>query len=80
MALRAFETVVRMPGRDGRPTAVGGMLLPPGPADPALAAEIVAASDARDARPLDIVEAEVFRRSGGGQEPPADDVKGPALR
>jgi hypothetical protein len=80
VALRAFETVVRMPGRDGRPTAVGGMLLPPGPGDPALAAEIIAASDARDARPLDIVEAEVFRRSGGESEPTAPEVKGPAQR
>jgi hypothetical protein len=80
VSLRAFETVVRMPGRDGRPTAVGGMLLPPGPGDPALAAEIIATSDARDARPADIVEAEVFRRSGGDPEPPSGDVKGPAQR
>jgi energy-coupling factor transporter ATP-binding protein EcfA2 len=80
LALRAFETVVRMPGRDGRPTAVGGILLPPGPGDPARAAEVIAASDARDARPADIVAAEVFRRSGGESKPPARDVKGPAQR
>jgi energy-coupling factor transporter ATP-binding protein EcfA2 len=79
-SLRAFETVVRMPGRDGRPTAVGGILLPPGSGDPRLAAEIIAASDARDARPPDIIAAEVFRRSGGESQPPARDVKGPAQR
>jgi energy-coupling factor transporter ATP-binding protein EcfA2 len=80
LALRAFETVVRMPGRDGRPTAVGGILLPPGQGDPARAAEVIAASDDRDSRPADIVAAEVFRRSGGESEPPARDVKGPAQR
>ena len=68
-SLRAFEVVMRMPGRGGQPTASGGMLLPPGPADPALAAEIIAASDARDARPLDEVRAEVFRRAGGSEPP-----------
>jgi Helicase HerA, central domain len=78
-SLRAYETVVRMPGRDGRPTAVGGMVPVPEPGDPAVAAEVIAASDARDARPLDIVEGEVFRRSGGGIELPPD-VKGPAQR
>ena len=79
-SLRAYETVVRMPGRDGRPTAVGGMVPAPEPGDPAIAAEVIAASDARDARSLDMVEAEVFRRSGGGSEPPPGDVKGPAQR
>lgn len=79
-SLRAYETVVRMPGRDGRPTAVGGILLPPGHGDPRIAAEVIAASDARDARPLDIVAAEVFQRSGGESEPPARDVKGTAQR
>ncbi len=79
-SLRAYETVVRMPGLDGRPTAVGGMVPEPEPGDPSLAAEVIAASDARDARPLDVVEVEVFRRSGGSPEPPVDDVKGPAQR
>ena len=64
-ALRAFEVVVRMPGRDGRPTVAGGILLPPGVADPAVAAATIAASDAQDARPLDEVRAEVDRRAGG---------------
>lgn len=80
LALRAYEAVVRMPGRDGRPTAVGGILLPPGPGDPARAAEVIAASDARDARPADIVAAEVFRRSGGLSDPSPPTLKGPAQR
>jgi energy-coupling factor transporter ATP-binding protein EcfA2 len=80
LALRAYEAVVRMPGRDGRPTAVGGILLPPGPGDPARATEMIAASDARDARPADIVAAEVFRRSGGLSDPPPHALKGPAQR
>jgi hypothetical protein len=79
-ALRAFETVVRMPGRDGRPTAVGGILLPPGQGDPVLAAEVIAASDTRDARPADIAAAEVFRRSGGLSDSPPPTLKGPAQR
>ena len=79
-SLRAFEVVMRMPGRGGQPMAYGGMLLPPGPGDPTLAAEIVAASDARDARPLDQVRAEVFRRSGGSESPSTPDVRGTVER
>jgi energy-coupling factor transporter ATP-binding protein EcfA2 len=79
-SLRAFEVVMRMPGRGGQPTAYGGILLPPGPADPALAAEIVAASDARDARPLADIQAEVFRRSGGSETPSAPDARGTVKR
>jgi hypothetical protein len=83
--LRAFEVVLRMPGRDGRPTVAGGILLSPGPADPAVAAATIAASDAQDARPLDEVRAEIDRRAGGraiadvakGQ---AQSAKGPAQR
>ena len=72
-ALRAFEVVMRMPGRDGRPTVAGGILLPPGVADPAVAAATIAASDAQDARPLDEVRAEVDRRAAVG---PPDAAKG----
>lgn len=79
-SLRAYETVVRMPGRDGRPTAVGGLLLPPGDGDPRRAAEVIAASDRRDARPLDIVRAEVYRRAGGVTDDGSDDVRGTAQR
>jgi hypothetical protein len=79
-SLRAFEVVMRMPGRGGQPTAYGGLLLPPGPGDPALAAAIVAASDARDARPLADVQAEVFRRAGGTDSPSAPDARGTVKR
>jgi len=79
-SLRAFEVVMRMPGRGGQPMASGGILLPPGPGDPAVAAEIVAASDARDARPLDEVRAEIHRRAGGSEPSSAPDARGPAQR
>jgi hypothetical protein len=79
-SLRAFEVVMRMPGRGGQPTAYGGMLLPPGPADPALAAEIIAANDARDARPIDEVQAEVFRRAGGSEPTSTPDARGTVTR
>jgi hypothetical protein len=76
--LRAYEVVLRMPGRDGRPSVAGGMILPPDPPDPATAAEIVAASDRRDTRPLAEVKAEVRARAGGDDlpPPPADGVDG----
>jgi energy-coupling factor transporter ATP-binding protein EcfA2 len=79
-SLRAFEVVMRMPGRGGQPMASGGILLPPGPGDPAVAAEIIAASDARDARPLDEVRAEIHRRAGGSEPSSAPDARGPAQR
>ena len=47
-----------------------GLILPPGLADPAVAAQIVAESDRRDTRPLDEVRAEVRRRAGGDDETP----------
>ena len=62
-----------LPGRDGRPTVAGGMLLPPGVADHATAAAIVAASDRRDTRPLDEVRGEIRRRAGGDDPAPAPD-------
>jgi energy-coupling factor transporter ATP-binding protein EcfA2 len=63
-AMRRFEVLLRMPGPDGRPGVYGGTVNPPGPADDALAAAVIARSDARDARPLEDVRAEVARRSG----------------
>lgn len=63
--MRRFEVLLRMPGPDGRPGVYGGTVNPPGPADEARAAAVIARSDARDARPLDEVAAEVARRSGG---------------
>ena len=62
--MRRFEVLLRMPAPDGRPGVYGGTVNPPGPADEARAAAIIARSDARDARPLDDVAAEVARRSG----------------
>lgn len=71
---------MRMPGRGGQPAASGGILLPPGPGDPAVAAEIVAASDARDARPIDDVRAEVYRRAGGTEAADSSDARGTVKR
>ncbi len=71
---------MRMPGRAGQPMASGGILVPPGPGDPVVAAEIIAASDARDARPLDEVRAEIHRRAGGSEPATSSDARGPAQR
>lgn len=62
--LRRFEVVVRALDAAGRPRAFSGMVnrLPPG--DPHAAEAIIMASDARDARPLDVVRKEVRRRAG----------------
>jgi energy-coupling factor transporter ATP-binding protein EcfA2 len=68
-SMRRFEVLLRTPGPDGRPAVYGGTVSPPGPADPDAAAAIIARSDARDARPVDDVRAEVARRSGPIQEP-----------
>ena len=38
------------------------------------------ASDVRDARPLDQVHAEVFRRAGGSESPSTPDVRGTVQR
>jgi hypothetical protein len=62
--MRRFEVLLRMPSPDGRPGVYGGTVNPPGPADEARGAAVIARSDARDARPLDDVAAEVARRSG----------------
>ncbi len=69
--MRRFEVLLRMPGPDGRPGVYGGTVNPPGPADEARAAAVIARSDARDARPLEDVQAEVARRSGPIHGPPA---------
>lgn len=63
--LRRFEFVLRTPGPDGSPAVYGGRVVEPGPADPEDADRVVAASDARDARPLAEVRSEVHRRAGG---------------
>lgn len=69
-----FEVVLQMPGRQGRPTVYGGIVVAPGPADPTAAAAIVAESDRRDARPPAEVRAEVHDRAGGNDPAPTDDA------
>jgi hypothetical protein len=64
LSLPAFEIVLRMPSLDGAENYQGRVCLP-APGDPSVAAAIVAASDKRDARPVDEVRAEVRRREGG---------------
>jgi hypothetical protein len=82
--MRRFEVLLRMPGPDGRPGVYGGTVNPPGPADDARAEAIIARSDARDARPLDQVQAEVALRSGPiptpDLPPAADPLAAPADR
>ena len=79
--MRRFEVLLRTPGPDGRPGRLRRHRQPAGiRRTPARAAAIVAASDARDARPVDVVRAEVRRRAGGDDEvPPKNaDVAGAA--
>lgn len=76
LGMRQHEMVLRMTGPDGRAGTFGGMVCPPPPGDLAVAEALIAASDARDARPLDQVRAEVHRRSGG-DEPGADAAPAP---
>jgi hypothetical protein len=72
LGMRQHEMVIRMTGPDGRAGIFGGMVCPPPPGDPAVAEALIRASDARDARPLEQVEAEVRRRAGGSVPPAAD--------
>ena len=72
LGMRQHEMVIRMTGPDGRASVVGGMVCPPPPGDPRVAEALIRASDARDARPLEQVEAEVHRRAGGVVRPAAD--------
>jgi hypothetical protein len=53
---------LKMAGPKGRDVVYGGIVLPPGPADPAIAVAILAVSDERDARPRADVAAEVTER------------------
>ncbi|MEI7742874.1 MAG: DUF87 domain-containing protein [Chloroflexota bacterium] len=77
-SMRRFEVLLRMPGPDGRPGVYGGTVNPPGAADGVQARAIVARSDARDARPLADVAAEVARRSGPIVAPEPVPVESPA--
>lgn len=66
LRLGRFELALRLDGPDGRPHVLDGRIAPPGPADRRAAEALIAASDARDARPLERVRAEVRHRAGGG--------------
>jgi hypothetical protein len=66
--MRPMQVVLKLPGPDGRRVAYGGEIERWEESDPATAAAIVRASDERDARPLAKVQAEVWRRSGGGRD------------
>lgn len=66
--MRPMQVVLKLPGPDGRRVAYGGEIERWEESDPATAATIIQASDERDARPPAKVQAEVWRRSGGGPE------------
>jgi hypothetical protein len=76
LGMRQHEMVLRMTGPDGRAGTFGGMVCPPPPGDLGVAEAVIAASDLRDARPLDQVRVEVHRRSGG-EEPGGDAAPAP---
>ena len=67
LGLPPHEMLVRTPGPDGRPTVYGGRVRRPPEGDPAVAASILARSDARDGRDPEGVHYEVRLRSGGGR-------------
>lgn len=62
LGMERHGMALKMAGPKGRDVVYGGIVLPPGPADPSTAASILAASDARDARPRAEVAAEVTHR------------------
>jgi hypothetical protein len=79
LRLGRFELALRLDGPDGRPLVLDGRIAPPGPADQRAAAALIAACDARDARPLEHVRAEVRRRAGGGSAGPKTTGTDPTL-
>lgn len=62
LGMERHGMALKTAGRGGRDVVYGGIVTPPGPADPEIAAEILAASDKRDARPRNEVAAEVTER------------------
>jgi hypothetical protein len=62
LGMQRHGMALKMAGPKGRDVVYGGIVLPPGPADPSIAAAILAASDERDARPRAEVTAEVTER------------------
>lgn len=79
LRLGRFELALRLDGPDGRPVVLDGRIAPPGPADRRAAEALIAASDARDARPLEQVHTEVRRRAGGGPAGPKTTGTDPTL-
>ena len=63
LGLQRHELVLRMPGSDGRPAVFGGRVCLPAPGGPQRAKAIIADSDRRDARALEVVQAEIRRRT-----------------
>jgi hypothetical protein len=62
LGMERHGMALKMAGPKGRDVVYGGIVSPPRPADPAIAAEILSASDVRDARPRDEVVAELAER------------------
>jgi hypothetical protein len=62
LGMERHGMTLKMAGPKGRDVVYGGIVLPPGPADPSSASAILAASDRRDARPRAEVAAEVTER------------------
>jgi hypothetical protein len=62
LGMERHGMALKMAGPKGRDIVYGGIVLPPSQPDPAIAAAILAASDARDARPRAEVAAEVTER------------------
>lgn len=62
LGMERHGMALKMAGPKGRDVVYGGIVLPPGPADPWIAAAILTASDTRDARPRAEVAAEVTER------------------
>jgi hypothetical protein len=63
LGLRRYEFVVRTPAPDGRSAVYGAVVPLPPPGEAERANALILASDARDARPLEEVRAEVLRRT-----------------
>jgi len=75
LGMERHGMALKMAGPKGRDVVYGGIVLPPGPADPSIAAAILASSDARDARPRAEVAAEVTERLTWMPPKPAEPAK-----
>ena len=75
LGMERHGMTLKMAGPKGRDVVYGGIVQPPGPADPSIAAAILAASDARDARLRAEVAAEVTKRLTWMPPKPAEPAK-----